>query len=315
MTKLGKLSVLENNILEWGWSVGVDADNHVVTSSDIRFIESDVMESIHLCGAYKMADVSYEIYNVEYKEIEGMEVYKAASKAISDKCYEALTNSDGLLINGGFCTYVPAYLGGLQRAIGVDKKIGLIYFDRHSDMETPQDSVSHIIAGLPLSASVGLCMDDWRKISGLTKPIPGKNTILTDFRSRNPKSADAILKNIEKAGIRLVDSEELADIEQWKNVVRELADRVDVIFLHIDIDVLDAKYVPAFEFPLKPEKNDLDIRDLITRIKIVMDTGKVKIYDVSNVDFGINHPQQDTMTLSSMKLIGAGLQNWKNTGL
>ncbi len=67
--------------------------------------------------------------------------------------------------------------------------------------------------------------------------------------------------------------------------IGELAERVDAILLHIDIDIMDSRYVPAFKFPLAPGGQTPEA--VMRNIKDVMDTGKVIALTVMDVCFDL----------------------------
>ena len=35
----------------------------------------------------------------------------------------------------GFCTYLPGIVGGIQRALGKYKKLGIVYADAHAELK------------------------------------------------------------------------------------------------------------------------------------------------------------------------------------
>ena len=59
---------------------------------------------------------------------------------------------------------------------------------------------------------------------------------------------------------------------------------------------------------------DNSIATVVRNIQTVMDTGKVVVYNLNSIYFntGEEKPGRETSTLSGMKLIAAGLGNWKS---
>ena len=113
------------------------------------------------------------------------EAYEEYFKSFSDASYEALASGSGLVVAGGFCTYLPGIVGGIQRALGKGKKLGIVYLDAHADIETPEMTRSHIVAGLPVASIVGIGLKEWYDVCGITEPVDSENFILTDYHARS----------------------------------------------------------------------------------------------------------------------------------
>ena len=81
-----------------------------------------------------------------------------------------------------------------------------------------------------------------------------------------------------------------------------------MIYLHIDLDVLDGKYLPNSLFV---EEGGPELDTVLDNIKVVMDTGKVIAFSLVSVTFVNGLPGQDIRTLNGMRILGTGLENWK----
>lgn len=307
MEPLKRLSVIETPLDQWGWSVDVDAQGAMVIASDVQVIEGPrETDDYHTCGVYHKAGVPFQITEVGYTPYEGLAVYEAYTKKFSDACYGALKPGGGLVIAGGFCTYLPGIVGGIQRALGPGKKLGIVYLDGHADIETPEMTHSHIVAGMPVAALLGLGLESWRNVAGMTDTIPSEHFLLTDYHARS----DADDYNIRRAGLDIIDEEGFKNTQLWDARIEELAKKVDAIFLHIDVDIMASKYVPAFKFPL-PE-NGQTPEMVMRNVKKVMETGKTVALSVMDVCFTPNVEGCEITYLNAMRVLGSCLESWKN---
>ena len=73
------------------------------------------------------------------------------------------------------------------------------------------------------------------------------------------------------------------DEANWRAQVKDIADKVDVLYLHIDADVLDNAFLPNVN---TPEPNGPDIWTVMRNVKIVMDTDKVAMVKLASIFFG-----------------------------
>lgn len=306
MSKLKALSIVETALDQWEWSVDTDENGNMIIESDVQVIEGPrETDDYHTCGVYHKAGVPFQIREVCYEPCEGLQVYEEYTKSFSDACYEAMKSGSGLLVAGGFCTYLPGITGGIQRAMGPGKKLGVVFMDGHADIETPEMTHSHIVAGMPAAAMLGLGLQSWRDVAGMTEPIESENFILTDYHARS----DADDFNIKRAGLDIIDEDGFKDEQLWDARIEALAEKVDAIFLHIDVDIMASKYVPAFRFPL-PEAGQTPER-VIRNAKKVMETGKVAALTVMDVCFTPGADGCDTTYLNAMRILGSCLESWK----
>ena len=306
MRRLEELAIVETPLDQWGWSVDVDAEGRMIIESDVQIIEGPrETDDYHLCGVYHKAGVPFAVTEVGYTPYEGMEVYEAYTRKFSDVCCEVMRPGRGLVIAGGFCTYLPGIVGGIQRALGPGKKLGIVYLDGHADIETPEMTRSHIVAGMPVAAMLGLGLQGWRDAAGMTNIIPSEQFLLTDYHARSPQDDH----NIRRAGLDIVDEEGFKDPKCWDAHVEELAQKVDAIFLHIDVDIMASRYVPAFKFPL-PE-NGQKPESVMSNVKKVMETGKAAAVSVMDVCFSPNAEGSEITYLNAMRVLGSCLESWR----
>jgi arginase len=162
-----------------------------------------------------------------------------------------------------------------------------------------------MLGGMPLAVCAGLCCDEWRVGGGLEEPIPTENMILTDGRNLDPLEEKAI----KASKMLFLDKDSFKDRKVWKEAIVKFAAKMDLICLHIDLDILDERYTPNH---YTPEPDGPDVETTMDNIRAVMETGKVMAYTVLSVYHDTGRPGQDTTTLNGIRLIGAGLESWKN---
>ena len=117
--------------------------------------------------------------------------------------------------------------------------------------------------------------------------------------------------NIKKAGLDIIDERGFNDRELWIKRIGELAERADAILLHVGIDIMDSRYVPAFKFPLAPGGQTPEA--VMRNIKDVMATGKVIALTVMDVCFESEREGHEITYLNAMRILGTCLENWKET--
>lgn len=265
------------------------------------------LDDYKLCGVYGKANVPYIIEEIVYQPQPDEEVYLTLTRQVSDAVYSHLSSNEAVLLTGGYCKDAVGVCGGIQRAIGTDKKVGIIYLDAHSDMSTPDVTRTGILGGMDLSVILGVTMKEWQKAAGLTKPYDDHLVILSDFREAevNDDGALQIMNNLQ---INWLKSDIFENNTLWKTHVNNLANQVDAIYLHIDADILNNRHVPNAACV---SNGGPSIHTVINNIRTVMETGKVLVYGTYGFYFDTDIPGQDSLTLSGLRVVASGLDAWK----
>jgi arginase len=161
----------------------------------------------------------------------------------------------GLLSN---CNSLTGMLAGMQHS-GPGRRplsVGLIWLDAHADYNTPETTLSGMLGGMPVAVAAGKCLYRLRLKSGLEPAIPEKNIIMMCVRDIDPLEEELVLNS----HITLISTEEMIMLNQrMKEEFEGLCDRVDVVYIHIDLDVLDAPDIPGHTFQVPNGPNPFQL--------------------------------------------------------
>ena len=86
--------------------------------------------------------------------------------------------------------------------------------------------------------------------------------------------------------------------------------RCDLLYLHVDSDILDERYVPNHG---TREPNGPDMAQVQAALDTVFATGKVGAYALVSV-YGTG-AGSDTSVASGVELLRAGLESWRRYGM
>lgn len=300
------ISFIQSTFGDWLWKVtSMKDDSEIEAELQIHKGKREV-DDYRLCGLYDKPKGESRVFEVEYEKQENMRVHEEVVHAYYKTVLEALQYGSPIIMAGGHCTWAPGVVGALSTYLGSDAEIGIIWIDAHGDIKTEITSDNRLLAGMPLGTILGFGMERWRLSGGLQKPLDGRNVLISDYRVQTPE----VENDLKKSGIRILDTAGFNDSRKWKEAVEEIASKVDALYLHIDIDILKAKYIPAFASVFKtPGGNEMDV--VINNIRTVMETGKVYAYGVYNTLFDTDDFGYEVTTLTGMKLIAAGIESWK----
>ena len=143
------------------------------------------------------------------------------------------------------CNGLLGMLSGLKYdADGNARRVGLIFIDAHGDFHTPETTLSGMLGGMPVAIAAGHALHNLRKTTGLAEPLPMSHIVWGGVRDLDPLEADRFAE-YEVQQFSVQDVRKLS--ANLKKQIDDLADRVDVIYVHIDMDVLDPTEVPGHD--------------------------------------------------------------------
>jgi arginase len=110
----------------------------------------------------------------------------------------------------------------------------VLWFDAHGDFNTPESTIGGFLDGMALAAVTGRC---W---TGLAATVPGfipvaeENVVLVGGRDLDPMEAELL----RESRVRHLPPD--APVAQIIEAVEAIARRVRQLYVHVDLDVLDA---------------------------------------------------------------------------
>jgi arginase len=129
-------------------------------------------------------------------------------------------------------------LGGLQHAGPTSRplRVGLVFIDAHGDFNTPETTLSGMLGGMPVAISAGLGLTRLRLKSGLDPALPERHIVIAGARDLDPLGQDLLDRSaVERLTVDDIKTGSAAIDAQMKR----LEGLSDVIYVHVDIDVLD----------------------------------------------------------------------------
>jgi len=168
----------------------------------------------------------------------------------------------GLLAN---CSSLMGMLGGLQRSGPTSRplRVGLVFFDAHGDINTPETTLSGMLGGMPVAISAGLCLNRLRLKSGLDPALPESHIVLGGVRDTDPLEQDTI----DRSAVELLSVDDIKT--RSGNIDRQmkrLSEVTDVIYIHVDMDVLDPREVAGHPLTVPNGPTSLELGAALTQM-------------------------------------------------
>jgi len=160
------------------------------------------------------------------------------------------------------------------------KKIGLIWIDAHTDINTPETSPSGNVHGMPLAAIMGLGPPELANIFNFSPKVSPENCVLVGVRD-----IDAVEKeNVRRAGIGVYTMRDID--ERGMRTVMEEALRAagrDTVGYHVslDMDWVDPEDAPGVGTPVR---GGATYREAHLAMEIIADHGRLLSFEVVEVN-------------------------------
>ena len=295
------------------WDVEA-ADGVPVFHSKIKQLKHREIDAYTDSGVFQTMGVPVFIEDLDYQKYRQYAPYEGLTRNASDAVFSAASRGNAVLFAGGYCNYAPAIAGGLQRAIGEDKKIGVVWIDAHADCRIPGKSAvsSTRLVSVPLSTLSGIADDALReyreRVCGLKIPCRGEDIIASDIRILDEETGH----NLISAGIVKLDASEFASGETWRKKIDELADRVDAIYVSVDADILRHEYIPSYSKNV-PYGQELDA--VARNVAAVTATGKVCALSMFCFNFDCYTEDTQKTYQSAVTIMREAFEQWKRVPL
>src|SRR5579885_1920048 len=161
-----------------------------------------------------------------------------------------------------------------------NQRIGVIWIDAHTDINTPESSPSGNVHGMPLAAIMGLGPPELANIFNFSPKVSPENAVLVGVRD-----IDAIEKeNVRRAGI---DVFTMRDIDErgmravMEDAIRIAGQGTAGYHVSLDMDWVDPEDAPGVGTPVR---GGATYREAHLAMEIIADHGKMLSLEVVEVN-------------------------------
>lgn len=178
-----------------------------------------------------------------------------------------------ILLSGNCNTTV----GMLAASTASDRRVGLVWFDAHGDFNTPDIDAGGFLDGQGLAMAVGRC---WSALTASVpgfRPLPADRVMLVGARSLDAAEETAL----RDSSVTLLSPADARDVTGLRHAVETLAGRVDVVHIHVDLDVHDPSIAPANSYAAPDGMSAGEVQNVVRQLadRIPVASGTLASYD------------------------------------
>ncbi|MDP9099287.1 MAG: arginase family protein [Verrucomicrobiota bacterium] len=188
---------------------------------------------------------------------------------------EALAGGRRVLILSGNCG--PAALSAVS-ALNPGTT-GAAWFDAHADFNTPETSASGFLDGMSLAILTGRCWPALAARFADFLPVPDANIVLVAARDLDLPEATALSQSV-------ITTVAPRKMEAFGRAVEALSERVENIYVHLDVDVLDDSEGHANSYA---SGGGLSAQALYSALETLERTGRIRVGSITSYEPACDH--------------------------
>jgi arginase len=269
-----------------GVPMDLGADRRGVDMGPSALRYADVNERLTELGydVQDMGDIDVIIPETQHFGEANAKYLKEIAKActqLADLVLDAYENGRTPLVLGGDHSIAVGTMSGMSEAFRRrKKKLGLIWFDAHADMNTPEISPSGNVHGMPMASILGYGPKQLTDIFGFSPKLQPENVVMVGIREVDREEREMVkksgvrvftMKEIDKRGIGTVMDEALAIVSNG----------TDGFSVTLDADFLDPYESPGVATPVR---GGADYREAHLAMEMIADTKKMESFEITEIN-------------------------------
>ena len=247
----------------------------------------------------KLENLGYDVNDTGDVKIEIMERQKVqdiklkflneilkTSVSLASKVEKVLDKGNFPLCLGGDHSMALGTIAGISAHCKKNKlRLGIIWIDAHTDMNTEETTPSGNIHGMPLAASLGIGNDKLVNLYGINPKLKPENCALIGIRSVDT----AEKMNIKKLKIPVSTMADIDKVGIYRIMVKTLKhfkESVDHIHVSFDVDSVDPSLAPGVGTPIP---GGLSYREAHLIMESIAECGCMSSLEVAEVNPILDH--------------------------
>lgn len=189
-----------------------------------------------------------------------------------------------ITIGGDHSLAIGSIAGASQYYKKREESFGLVWFDAHGDINTPDTSASANLHGMPLAISLGKGEARLTELGGFAPKVEAKRTVLIGLRDVDPPEKTLIRElGIHAFTMRDIDHLSMGSLTEL--TLELVGSDISGIHLSFDIDVMDPEIAPGVT-TMAP--GGMSYREAHLALTLLAETGLVR-----SIDFVELNPARD----------------------
>lgn len=202
---------------------------------------------------------------------------------ILEVCEKLMTSVDASIsegttavtIGGDHSIAIGSISGASVNSRRQGKKLGLIWFDAHGDIHTPETTYNGNLHAMPLAVVLGKGESRLKNLGGFAPKVEGRNAVLIGVSDLDGDERN-IIEELGVTAFSMHDIDRLGMPEVMKRAMEIANDGTDSIHVSFDIDVIDTEYAPGVT---TPARGGMSVREALYGLSVICESEKANSFD------------------------------------
>ena len=210
-------------------------------------------------------------------EAENVQVNHFVKKAVQESVGSNATSAPFQIVVGGECNIVPAIMSALWDRFA-PKRVGILYVDGDADLTIPGEPGSSGNLASMTFTHLTMIPGALESMKPFTRPdgssvVDSSNGVIFGLNSALQGNTRAQMGHLLDERFRVFTSSAVAKdpAGRAKQALSWLEERVDYIFIHLDVDAIDGTQFPLANIP---NRTGASLYQVMTAVKIFLSSKK-----------------------------------------
>jgi len=295
-------SIPKQNVSIIGFPMDLGADRRGVDMGPSALRIAGLQTKLEALG-YRVednGDIKIEIMErqkIKNPKLKYLDEIIKTSRLLAEKVERVLDKGDFPICLGGDHSMALGTISGIASFCKKRKlRLGVIWIDAHSDMNTDETSPTGNIHGMPLAALMGLGCDELVNLLGFSPKLYPENCVLIGIRSID----EAEKVNIKKLKVPIYtmnDIDKLGIHRIIAKVLKQFREKVDHIHISFDVDSVDPSVAPGVGTPIP---GGLSYREAHLLMETIAECGCMSSLEIAEVNPILDHKNQSASFTSEL---------------
>jgi len=227
----------------------------------------------------------------EHKRSRNIAEIVASLNDLKPRAEMALKSGALMLVLGGDCTQIIAMLTGARRYY---KHVGLLWFDRDADLNTPASTPSGRLDGMVLAAIVGRGSPELVRFWGEPPLVREPDTLIYGLVRVDPPEQE-FLAHSPMRHVYAVDVQGKGPQKAAQEALGHLHTDAREFMLHVDLDVIAQEDFPVVNVPGSGGLSSAEVQSSLNEF--------VKQKNLLGLDIAQYNPDKDADSSGARKLV------------
>ena len=222
-----------------------------------------------------------EVQTIEDQRLRYLPEITKACAMLCNSVENVLDEGDFPLILGGDHSMSIGSIAGIaSHCKKFNKRLGVIWIDAHSDINSPDSSPTGNIHGMPVAVSLGIGAPELTGIGGNFIKLLPSNISMIGLRSVDIGERD-LIHSLNIAAYTMFDIDKRGIFPIVEQTLENMRKSVDHLHISFDVDSVDPTVAPGVGTPVP---GGLSYRETHLIMELIADSGLVSSFEVAEVN-------------------------------